>query len=263
MIRETAALAELENVSCYFRGVHALDGVSMTVRNGTVHGLIGPNGAGKTTLINVLTGFYRPTGGRVLLDGKRLDRDRPFRIARRGVARTFQNIRLFGSLSAIDNVLVARRHGALPRTLGRLVFWPTALSHERRERETARLALEQMGVHAGDRQLAGTLSYGDQRRVEIARALATEPRLLLLDEPAAGMNREERDRLGSTIRGLLRPDRAILLIEHDLPLIMAICDYVTVLNFGRVIAAGSPSDVARDPAVIEAYLGRDDDLEGA
>jgi len=117
MIRETVALAELENVSCYFRGVHALDGVSMTVRNGTVHGLIGPNGAGKPPWINVLTGFYRPTGGRVLLDGRRLDRDRPFRIARRGVARTFQNIRLFGSLSAIDNVLVARRHGALPRSL--------------------------------------------------------------------------------------------------------------------------------------------------
>jgi branched-chain amino acid transport system ATP-binding protein len=254
-----APLLELHGVSRFFGGVHALEGVSMRVQAGTVHGLIGPNGAGKTTLINLLTGYYRPSEGRILLDGRRLDGRRPHQIARRGVARTFQNIRLFGGLPALENVLAARRRGTLRRSLGQLAFLPAARREEMAERAVARDLLARVGVGGHSAIRAGALSYGDQRRVELARALATEPTLLLLDEPTAGMNREETDRLGALVRGLLRPDRAILLIEHDLPLIMAVCDRVTVLSFGRVIAEGPPDEIARDPAVIEAYLGTEDE----
>jgi ABC-type branched-subunit amino acid transport system ATPase component len=177
-----------------------------------------------------------------------------------GVARSFQNIRLFGALTALDNVLVARRAHTLSRSFGRLAFLPAGAGAEGREREVALRLLERLEVDGHDRRPAGTLSYGDQRRVEIARALATDPRLLLLDEPAAGMNRAETDRLGLVLRDLVGPDRAILLIEHDLPLVMSVCDVITVLNFGRVIAEGPPQRIAADPAVIEAYLGREDDV---
>jgi len=255
-----APLLQLDGVSRFFGGVHALEDVSMTVRAGTVHGLIGPNGAGKTTLINLLTGFYRPTAGRVTLAGQRLDGRRAHRIARMGVARTFQNIRLFGALPAVDNVLVARHRDGLRRSLGRVIFLPAAARDERRERAAALDSLRKLGVYGDATRPAGTLAYGDQRRVEIARALATEPRLLLLDEPAAGMNHEETNRLGDAIRALAQPTRAILLIEHDLSLIMRVCDYITVLNFGRVIAAGTPAQIVAEPAVIEAYLGREDDV---
>ncbi len=256
-----ASLLRLRTVSRSFGGVHALEDVTMEVRAGTVHGLIGPNGAGKTTLINLLTGFYRPTAGRIMLGDARLDGRPPHRIARLGVARTFQNIRLFGALSALDNVLVARRRGTVARSLGRLALLPGAHRAEQRERAVATDLLAGLGVDAADRRPAGTLSYGDQRRVELARALAIEPRLLLLDEPTAGMNREETDQLGQAVRRLITPARAILLIEHDLPLIMSVCDRITVLNFGRVIAEGPPAAIVADPLVVEAYLGREDEDE--
>jgi branched-chain amino acid transport system permease protein len=253
-------LLRIEGVSCFFGGVHALEDVSLTVRAGTVHGLIGPNGAGKTTLINVLTGFNRPSAGRVTFDGVRLDGRRTYQIARQGVARTFQNIRLFAALPAVENVLVARHRHGLRRSLGRVAFLPAAAMEDLRERAAALDSLRHLGIRGDAEQPAGTLAYGDQRRVEIARALATQPRLLLLDEPAAGMNRQETTRLGEAIRALALPTRAILLIEHDLPLIMQVCDYITVLNFGRIIAEGSPAEISANPAVIEAYLGREDDI---
>ena len=255
-----AALLDLRAVGRSFGGVQALDGVSMAVQPGTLHGLIGPNGSGKTTLINLLTGFYRPTAGEIWLAGSRLDGRRSHQIARMGVARTFQNIRLFGAFPALDNVLVARRAHGVRRSLGRVLFLPAALAAERAEHDAALALLAGLGIDGNDRRPASALSYGDQRRVELVRALATGPRLLLLDEPAAGMNREETDRLGRTLRGMVIPDRAILLIEHDLPLIMAVCDTITVLSFGRVIAHGTPAQIAADPGVIEAYLGREDDL---
>jgi len=255
-----AALLDLRAVGRSFGGVQALDGVSMAVQPGTLHGLIGPNGSGKTTLINLLTGFYRPTAGEIWLAGSRLDGRRSHQIARMGVARTFQNIRLFGTFPALDNVLVARRAHGVRRSLGRVLFLPAALAAERAEHDAALALLAGLGIDGNDRRPASALSYGDQRRVELARALASGPRLLLLDEPAAGMNREETDRLGRTLRGMVIPDRAILLIEHDLPLIMAVCDTITVLSFGRVIAHGTPAQIAADPGVIEAYLGREDDL---
>ena len=253
-------LLEVVNVSRYFGGVHALENVSMRVRPGTVHGLIGPNGAGKTTLVNVLTGFYRPTAGHILLRGARLDGCPSYRVARMGVARTFQNIRLFGALSALDNVLVARRNRTFVRSFGRLVFWPPASGIEETERRAALDLLERLDVDGADPRPAGTLSYGDQRRVEIARALAADPHLLVLDEPAAGMNRAETDRLGAVLRGLVDPNRALLLIDHDLPLVMSVCNSITVLNFGRVIAGGTPAEIAANPTVVEAYLGREDDV---
>ncbi|MBV9282677.1 MAG: ABC transporter ATP-binding protein [Chloroflexi bacterium] len=257
---ETADLLEVLDVSRSFGGVHALEDVTMRVRAGTIHGLIGPNGAGKTTLVNLITGFHRPTSGRILLNGERLDGRRSHQVARAGVARTFQNIRLFAALSALDNVLVARRERTLTRSLGRLAFLPGPARAEGQERDVALGLLSTLGVDAGGGRPAGTLSYGDQRRVEIARALATEPHLLVLDEPTAGMNRAETDRLGAALRTLIEPGRSILLIEHDLPLIMSVCDSITVLNFGRVIAEGTPAQIAANPAVIEAYLGREADV---
>lgn len=254
-----SALLELVHVSRYFGGVRALEDVTMRVQPGTIHGLIGPNGAGKTTLVNVLAGFYRPTSGAILLNGARVDGRRTYQVARMGVARTYQNIRLFGTLSALDNVLVARREHTLLRSFGRLALLPSASKSEERERKVGLGLLERLGVDGEDPRPAGALAYGNQRRVEIARALACEPRLLVLDEPTAGMNRAETDELGAVLRALLEPDTAILLIEHDLPLIMSVCDTITVLNFGRVIAVGGPAEIAANAAVVEAYLGREDD----
>jgi ABC-type branched-subunit amino acid transport system ATPase component len=239
-----SAVLEAVEVSKRFGGVHALRNVSLRLGEGEVVGLIGPNGSGKTTFLNCLSGVFPPTTGRIALDGRPIPR-RGHAVARRGVVRTFQNIRLFGWLTALQNVEV----GALGA--GRV-----------RRGSSGRHALQtlaQLGLERLADRYAGTLSYGDQRRLEIARALAAHPRFLLLDEPAAGMNEGESTELGAAVQAI-RKERGcgVLVVEHDLRLIMRICDHVVVLNEGEVIASGSPAEVRTDPAVVAAYIGTDE-----
>jgi ABC-type branched-subunit amino acid transport system ATPase component len=228
----------LENVRVRFGGVDALAGVSLRIEPGSVVGLIGPNGAGKTTLVNATTGIVPLAAGTVMLGDTRLDGKRPFAIARCGIARTYQNIRLFGALDVEDNV----RAGAIrKRDLGSAAM---------------QALLARVGMNGADLgATASTLAYGDQRRLEIARALAASPTVLMLDEPAAGMNPSETQALATLVRAIAADGIGVLLIEHDVGLVRRVCDRVTVLNFGTVLAEGSPDEIARDPAVIEAYLG--------
>jgi branched-chain amino acid transport system permease protein len=239
-----SAVLEAVEVGKRFGGVHALRNVSLQLREGDVVGLIGPNGSGKTTFLNCLSGVFPPTTGRVALDGRPIPR-RGHAVARRGVVRTFQNIRLFGWLTALQNVEV----GALGAGRARRG------SSDRQARET----LAKLGIERLADRYAGTLSYGDQRRLEIARALAAQPRFLLLDEPAAGMNEAESAELGGAVQGIRKEHGCgVLVVEHDLRLIMRICDHVVVLNEGEVIASGSPGEVRSDPAVVAAYIGTED-----
>jgi ABC-type branched-subunit amino acid transport system ATPase component len=242
-------------VSRAFGGVRAVDDASFTVADGEVHGLIGPNGAGKTTLLNLISGLLAPTGGTIELDGQRIDRLAPHRIAARGVARTYQNIRLFGGLSALDNVVVGQHLRRRAPFWRRLLLLPAAQREEDRARGAAAELLARVGLRERSRSQAYALSYGEQRRVEIARALASQPRLVLLDEPTAGMNPTEAAAVGKLVREVARERRSVLLIEHNVRLVMELCDRVTVLSFGKVIARGTPAEIAKDPAVIAAYLG--------
>lgn len=234
---------ELTGVTVRYGGVTAVRDVSLTVAPGTVLGLIGPNGAGKTSLINAVTGIVPIDAGSIALDGRRIDGIAPHRIARAGIARTYQNIRLFGALDVRTNVSAgAYTQRAVPSELVLRAL-------------LARVDLADVDLEAR----ASAISYGDQRRLEIARALAAEPRIILLDEPAAGMNPVETTRLTSTIRTIAASGVGILLIEHDMTLVRAACDAVVVLNFGEVIARGTPAAIAADPHVVEAYLGTDEE----
>lgn len=251
-------MLRLNDLSIRFGGLQALSDISMVVDAGTIHSVIGPNGAGKTTLFNAITGVARLSSGTVHLEGSRIDGQPPHVIARRGIARTFQNVRLFGSVSVLDNVLIAEeaRPGVVPGLFPTLLCFPSALRAEKTARGEALQVLDAVGIGAHAHRLARTLSYGDQRRLEIARALATRPKLLLLDEPAAGMNPQETARLSDFIAEL--PSRfgvSILLIEHQMKLVMDISDHVTVLEYGRRITSGVPSAVREHPEVLRAYLG--------
>ncbi len=251
----TAALLSVERLERAFGGVRAIDGATFEVRPGEIHGLIGPNGAGKTTAINVISGLLAPTGGAIRLRGREVQGLAPHRIAALGVARTFQNIRLFPDLSAQDNVLVGEHLVRTPSLAARLLLLPAAREEERRARARAAEILDRIGLSERAHERARNLSYGEQRRVEIARALAAEPSLLLLDEPTAGMNPVEVQAVAALIRSVAAGGRSVLLIEHNVKLVMDVCDRITVLDFGKVIAEGTPAEVARDPAVVAAYLG--------
>jgi branched-chain amino acid transport system permease protein len=250
-------LLSVEELDRSFGGVRALDGAAVQVAAGEVHGLIGPNGAGKTTLLNVISGLFRPTRGRIVLGGERIDGLPSHRIAALGITRTYQNIRLFLGLSALENVMVGAHLVRRGDTLRRLFFLPSARADEARAREAALQLLARVGLSDRAHHRVSGLSYGDQRRVEIARALASSPRLVLLDEPTAGMNAAEVQAVAAVIREVAKQGQSVVLVEHNVQLVMQVCDRITVLNFGKVIAHGEPQHVSSHPEVIAAYLGSD------
>ncbi len=248
----------IRRVSKRFGGLQAVNNVSLEIAPGSIYGLIGPNGAGKTTLFNLITGLYPADHGEFILDGMAYEPSSVHRVTEAGVARTFQNIRLFPDLSAIENVMVGRHvrtHGLHSGILGAVLRTAAFKRIEQEIRDHAEHLLDYVGLGSRSLQTARTLSYGDQRRLEIARALATEPKLLALDEPAAGMNATEKNTLRSLLERIQADGKTILLIEHDVRLVMGLCGQVTVLDHGEVIACGSPAEVQRNPSVSEAYLG--------
>ncbi len=250
------AILEVKNLSISFGGLRAVDEFNVKIEKGQLYGLIGPNGAGKTTVFNLLTGVYKPTSGAVILDGQNITGKSTIEINKCGIARTFQNIRLFKNLSVLDNVKAGFHNLHKYNTLVGVLRLPKYFKTEKKMDEKAMELLKVFGLEDEASTLADNLPYGKQRKLEIARALATNPKLLLLDEPAAGMNPSETQELMDTIRFVRdKFDMTVLLIEHDMKLVSGICEEVSVLNFGQELAQGKTSDVLNDPEVIKAYLG--------
>lgn len=249
-------LISLEQISKNFGGIHALKNVSLQVREGEILGLIGPNGAGKTTLFNILTGLYTPSSGNIEFRHHSMLGMKPHQVLKQGIARTFQNIRLFANMTALENVMVGRHARTHAGVMGAVLRSAATRAEEAAVAVRAHELLEWVGIAGHSRALAKHLSYGDQRRLEIARALATDPQVLALDEPAAGMNSGERDTLKLLIRRMRdQLGLTVLVIEHDVKLMMSLCERIAVLDFGELIAQGTPDEVRHDPRVIAAYLG--------
>ena len=252
------ALLKVENLSKSFSGLKAFSNVDLEIKEGELVGLIGPNGAGKTTVFNLLTGVYEPTEGTIIFKGQKINGLAPYKISHRGIARTFQNIRLFGDLSVIDNVKIAYHQHVSYNILSGILRLPNYYKGEKEIYQKAYDLLKIFDLHEKENELAKNLPYGQQRRLEIARALATKPSLLLLDEPAAGMNPQETQNLMDLIRWIRKEfDLTILLIEHDMSLVMGICERIYVLDYGMIIAHGTPDEIKSNPRVIEAYLGEE------
>lgn len=258
MTTETAeTVLQIQGASKRFGGLQALSDVHLSIRRGEVYGLIGPNGAGKTTFFNVITGLYTPDSGQFVLAGKPYKPQAVHQVARAGIARTFQNIRLFADMTALENVMVGRHTRSSSGVLGALLRSRSFRAEEAAIRQKAAELLDYVGIAHLAHLRARTLSYGDQRRLEIARALATEPQLIALDEPAAGMNGTEKVVLRQLIDKIRADGRTVLLIEHDVKLVMGLCDRLTVLDYGKVIAQGTPAQVQSNEQVIAAYLGEE------
>lgn len=252
------ALLEAKNLTMVFGGLMAVDSVSFEISKGEILGLIGPNGAGKTTCFNLLTGIYQPTSGDVLFKDEKILNYKTYEVTKKGIARTFQNIRLFGNMTVLENVLIGQHCRTKSGLFGAIIRFGSVLQEEELARKKAEKLLEFVGLLDKKEEKAKNLPYGEQRRLEVARALATEPELLLLDEPAAGMNPQETSDLINLIREIRKKEITILLIEHDMKLVMGICDRIVVLDYGKKIADGIPKEIRNNSRVVKAYLGDSD-----